>query len=214
MCPDRDLISAYVDGEVPSPWSERLEEHLADCHDCAAVAEGYRALGSRLRADQAFDEAASLSRLRSRVELLLEDMPAAGSRASRGLRLQRSWSALRRQVSLPMPIAAAAALLVLLLAGATTLLALKPARTASIPTASIQTVASGEISPVAFEANNQPASMDELLRYLEARDGQVTLTINLPSGTTFGSSGKPVIMRTNQGQRDPQSGLPVGGSSP
>ncbi len=214
MCPDRDLISAYVDGEVPSPWSERLEEHLADCGDCAAVAAGYRALGARLKADLAVDEAASLSRLRSRVELLLEDMPATGSRASRSPRPQRPWSALRRPVSLPLPIAAAAALLVLLLAGATTLLALKPTRVASLPAASIQTVASGEISPVALEAKSQPGSMDELLRYLEARDGQVTLTINLPSGTTFGSSGKPVIMRTNQGQRDPQNGLPVGGSSP
>jgi hypothetical protein len=52
--------------------------------------------------------------------------------------------------------------------------------------------------------------MDELLRYLDARDGQVTLTIKLPSGTTFGSAGKPVIMRRAQGVQ----GITVGGSSP
>ena len=209
MCPDRDLISAFVDGEVPSPWRERLEEHFLSCLDCAAVAAGYRALGTRLREELAVDEAGSLARGRSRLDLLLEGLPATQGGKSGPHREKTAWQALRRSVSLPLPLAAAAALLVLLLGGATALLALRPGRNAAI-----QTVASGEIIPAALHAKSQPSSMDELLRYLEARDGQVTLTINLPSGTTFGSSGKPVIMRSTQGQRDPQSGLPVGERSP
>ena len=52
--------------------------------------------------------------------------------------------------------------------------------------------------------------MDELLRYLNAGDGQVTLTINLPTGTTFGSAGKPVIMRAGSAVK----GMTVGGSAP
>ena len=38
MCPDRGLLSAYVDGEVPSPWKERLAAHLSECPSCAAQA--------------------------------------------------------------------------------------------------------------------------------------------------------------------------------
>jgi hypothetical protein len=56
--------------------------------------------------------------------------------------------------------------------------------------------------------------MEDLLRYLDARDGQITLTIKLPSGTTFGSAGKPVIMRSGRVIRSPAGGAPVGGSPP
>jgi anti-sigma factor RsiW len=201
MCPDRDLISAFVDGEVPSPWRERIEEHLASCSACASVASGYTSLGERLRSELPADESASLVRLRARVEALLGDPPAVEPTARPVL----VYKAPRRFVSLPLPLAAAAAILVLLLGGATALLALRPSRGLAI-----QTVASGEIAPLPLESKAQPASMDELLRYLEARDGQVTLTINLPSGTTFGSAGKPVIMRSTQ----VQNGTPVGDSSP
>jgi anti-sigma factor RsiW len=203
MCPDRDLVSAYVDGEVPSPWRERLEEHLASCSGCAALAAGYRALGESLRA-AAPDESAALARGRERLEALLGGMaPARADPPSlrRGAEGAFSGAAWRRSVRLPLPLAAAAALIVLVLGGATTVLALKPHAGASI-----QAVASGELaSPQA-----QPASMDELLRYLNSSDGQVTLTINLPTGTTFGSAGKPVIMRAGQAIR----GTTVGGRSP
>lgn len=198
MCPDPDLISAYVDGEVPSPWRERFEEHLASCGDCAAVAAGYRALGEGIRGDSADDAAvaAALERGRVRLDSLLEarSQAAAASSAARP-----AWG---RSISLPLPIAAAAALLVVLLGGATTLIALKP----SSGRAAIRTVASGEIAP----PQAMPASMDELLRYLDSGDGQVTLTINLPTGATFGSAGKPVIMRGGQ----VVSGSPLGDSSP
>lgn len=35
MCPNSDLFSALVDNEVPSPWKEKLEDHLQSCPDCA-----------------------------------------------------------------------------------------------------------------------------------------------------------------------------------
>jgi anti-sigma factor RsiW len=200
MCPDRDLISAYVDGEVPSPWRERLEEHLGGCQACSALVSGYAHLGERLRAELVCNEAESLSRGRSRLDALLEGRPAP---------IADSWKARRHFVSLPLPFAAAAAVFVLLLCATTTFLALKPNRGTSI-----QTVASGEFSPLSQEVKAQPASMDELLRYLDARDGQVTLTIKLPSGTTFGSAGKPVIMRSGRVVHGPATGTTVGGPSP
>lgn len=33
-CPDADLYSAYVDGEVPSPWKEKLQSHINSCQEC------------------------------------------------------------------------------------------------------------------------------------------------------------------------------------
>lgn len=204
MCPDRDLVSAYVDGEVPSPWRERLEEHLASCANCSAIVSGYSGLGARLRAYEVGDEASALTRGRAWLDTLLEGLPAPKG-ALGALPEASAPRSRRRTLSLPLPLAAAAAILVILLGGATTLLALRPRAGADI-----RAVASSEILPMSVGASAQPASMEELLRFLDARDGQVTLTINLPSGTTFGSSGKPVIMRSAQAVR----GTPVGGRSP
>jgi anti-sigma factor RsiW len=203
MCPDRDLVSAYVDGEVPSPWRERLEEHISSCRDCGARAASYAALGERLREEAPSGESASLARGRERLDALLAAAPRAVEPSAlrgpaAGSPFRGAW---RRPVSLSLPMAAAAALIAVLLGGAAAMIALKPGKAASI-----QTVASGELIP----QKAQPASMDELLRYLDSSEGQVTLTINLPTGTTFGSAGKPVIMRTGQVVRV----APAGGSSP
>jgi len=210
MCPDRDLISAYVDGEVPSPWSERLEEHLASCPECAALAKSYALLGESLRAESGEADAAafgySLARGRERLDALL-DTAAPASRPRRrfpsGLSAALSSESWRSSISLPLPLAAAAAILVILLGGATAALALRPTKSSSV-----QTIASGELIPQQSLA--QPASMEELLRYLDSSQGQVTLTINLPTNTSFGSAGKPVIMREGQ----VLNGRTVGGSSP
>jgi len=211
MCPDRDLVSAYVDGEVPSPWRERLEEHLGSCVNCAALAARYSRLGERLRTELASDgvakhEIASLARGRARLDALLEGR--AASRLEEPLRddSPRSW---RRSVSLPLPLAAAAAVLAILLGGATAFFALRPGKGAAI-----QTIASGQIAPLAIPASSQPSSMDELLRYLNAQGGEATLTIKLPTAATFGTAGKPVIMRSGQNLRVTPSGTQAGGSSP
>ncbi len=41
-CPDKDLYSAYVDGELPSPWKEKLESHFENCTDCKKLLKKYQ----------------------------------------------------------------------------------------------------------------------------------------------------------------------------
>lgn len=50
-CPDLDLYSAYADGEVPSPWKEKLEAHLSTCPNCRARSEQYRKLKTLITAN-------------------------------------------------------------------------------------------------------------------------------------------------------------------
>ena len=215
MCPDRDLVSAYIDGEVPSPWKERLEEHFASCTECAALATRYRELGQALCAQGAEAAALVAAKERGRVRLdgLLSSAPEGSSGGLRHAAAQlHAVPRLRnRTISLPIPIAAAAAILVLLLGGTTAALAL---RTNAKGSAVQAAVASGVIAlPAKTQA--QPASMDELLRYLDSSDGQITLTINLPSSTTFGSAGKPVIMRQGRAPRGQTVASPsAGGIAP
>ena len=189
MCPDRELLSAYVDGEVPSPWRERIAEHLAGCGACSAAVERYASLGARLREGACPGEADIVARGKIRFDAMLA---AAGARDSRfedaaparprGRSAAGLWT---RSVSLPLPMAAAAALVLFLLAGLAAAGLLRP-NSGRAPV-----LASAEVVPNAAHE----VSMDSILRYLNTQNAQVTLTINLPSEATFNEPGTPVIVR-------------------
>ena len=49
-CPDKDLYSAYVDGELQSPWKEKIEVHLVSCEKCRSVVDSYRKISLKLSA--------------------------------------------------------------------------------------------------------------------------------------------------------------------
>lgn len=69
-CPDTDLYSAYVDGEVPSPWKEKLESHMASCPTCRKHVERYRLIARGMKeglAPVALDMEASFARLSARI---------------------------------------------------------------------------------------------------------------------------------------------------
>jgi anti-sigma factor RsiW len=194
MCPDRELLSAYVDGEVPSPWSRRIAEHAASCPKCASAIAGYAELGEALRADPLPGEAEALARGRERLEDILAGAAPAPGTAPAPFR-PALW---RRSVRLPLPVAAAAALIAVAAGGAASVLALSQRSQAGAFVASApQAVA----IPAMASPAGQPASMDELLRYLDAHDAQVTITMNLPTGTRFDDSGEPVIIRASQEPR-------------
>ncbi len=119
MCPDETLLTSYVDGEVPSPWKERLELHLAHCSRCAKRTEAYRALSAALRKDIPIDQAQldySLERVRTALAEKRRNLPA-------GMPL---WSArwhgvfallTARKVVLPLPVFIASMLLMVFFAG-------------------------------------------------------------------------------------------------
>jgi anti-sigma factor RsiW len=187
MCPDRELLSAYFDGEVPSPWRERIAEHLASCAPCASVVAGYEELARALKAEDAVGEAQAVARGRARLEGLLA-APALQSAAS------PEPSPWKRSVRLPLPAAAAAVLIALAAGGAAAALALGPSRQGG----AVVAASSAAATPAIASPGVQPSSMDELLRYIDAHAAQVTITMNLPTGTRFDESGEPVIIRASQ----------------
>lgn len=105
-CPDADLYSAYVDGEVPSPWKEKLEAHMAACPECKKRVDRYSALHTLLKkealaVDQAFLDS-SWERLRAR---------AAVSSNERGIRSGKAFLFNPERMSVRMPLPALAAML-------------------------------------------------------------------------------------------------------
>lgn len=128
-CPDPDLYSALLDGEVPSPWKEKLEAHLARCPSCAARFKAYGRIMTAIRASQKTPEAsaewleASRARLESRMASSgLSFAPqGAGSLPFTGGSNRRDWT--HSIVRLPLPALAAMLIAALVLPASVVLLA-------------------------------------------------------------------------------------------
>lgn len=95
MCPDRDILSAFIDGEVGHPWREALEAHVASCASCRAFVDGLRATRQAIQGEGGPDWSGPMERVRRGV------LARAARPAPTAL-----W---RRRLSIPVPLAAAAA---------------------------------------------------------------------------------------------------------
>jgi anti-sigma factor RsiW len=171
MCPDKELLSAYCDGEVPSPWKEKIDSHVRECSACARVLARYRSLGRVLRDAPVprFDMGAVFSCVREAVGR------ASAARPPR-------W---KRRVSLPFAAAAAAALFFF----------------GSGISLSFFAFGSPEAQPLAgrrprrVENAENMKDMDQLLEALRQQDSGMEVTIRLPDSRNFQSYGKPVFLR-------------------
>ena len=102
MCPDRHLISAYLDGEIESPWDKAVAEHLASCQACRLVYNKLAEASRALREEPLADWRAPMERVR--LALHAATPPR-----------RREPPVWERKVSVPLPVAALAAALVLFL---------------------------------------------------------------------------------------------------
>lgn len=117
ICPDKRVISEYFDGELPSPWKEKLEGHITECSDCAQSYKHYSTISTILNKDsdekvQSFDYGASFERLKQKLnELPVHSSPVSSSEDA----AMRECSFWQRSIKLPIPIVAAAVLALLFL---------------------------------------------------------------------------------------------------
>jgi len=100
MCPDRQIISAYLDGEVESPWDAAIEEHIGSCSACSASYARMAKTRRIMQDEPAVDWHAPLERVRR----------ALHARTPPQRQEQPLWV---RKVSIPLPLVALAAALVL-----------------------------------------------------------------------------------------------------
>jgi predicted anti-sigma-YlaC factor YlaD len=100
MCPDREILSAYFDGEIAAPWGREIAAHVATCEKCRARLSGMEGTRRLLADEEAQAWRAPMERVRRRI---LAHVPAG----------RPAFSPWRRQVSLPLPVAVLAAVLLL-----------------------------------------------------------------------------------------------------
>ena len=159
------MLSVYLDGELPSPWREKLESHVSNCPKCAGRIKAYRTISP---ASAIGDEAgAAGERVWQRLSVSID----------RGPRRRAIW---RRNVSLPLPAAAAAILMVAMA------FALLPNR-------------ADEMTGVSLAAETEldvpVQNMESVIEYLIGRSGSEMLILRLPESQSFVSNGEPAIIR-------------------
>lgn len=175
MCPDRELLSALVDGEVPSPWSDALERHILGCQTCAREVASLRSLHSLL-ADDAATLDISAAGACERVEEQLRLQPP------RSARVDQLWT---RRYAIPLPAAAAAAVLMAVLSFA---LIQSNRHNADLRVAVQKAI---EATPVSTSG----VGIESILDYLSKQNAAVNVNITLPAGTYAGATGEPFIVR-------------------
>lgn len=102
MCPDRDILSAYIDGELGVPWDEAIAAHVASCARCRAILDGLHETRLALHGEGEPDWKGSMERVRQGILAHAAARPAPSP----------LW---RRNVPVPVPVAALAAAIVLCL---------------------------------------------------------------------------------------------------
>jgi anti-sigma factor RsiW len=190
MCPDPSILSAYRDGEVPSPWAERIAAHVSSCAECARRIESHGRLSAVFAVSPQAD---SVERAKARVAERLEASIAASPRTRRG-----PW---HRYLVLPLPLAIAAALVVAAVPANAILGRLTPRQGAAI--ASETPGKAGIARPVSVPGTAGTAASGDfsdfasLLDYLNGQEGYIRITVDIPPNRKFAPGGPAEIRKVS-----------------
>ncbi|MDR1802546.1 MAG: zf-HC2 domain-containing protein [Treponema sp.] len=192
MCPDRQLISLYCDGELPSPWKEKLEAHLESCAECRNILAGYQNLDGYLqelsRENLQEAEERVWKKLANEVGAAIPDLPENTGQTRRIEWGQKKvWS---RTVTLPLPAAAAAILIIIgFLAFMVRGNANRPLPAAQDSVAAATNIGFDEQGMLDIQ------DMNDVLQYLSRQDDSIPfMIIHIPESWNFSRSGEPALI--------------------
>ncbi len=171
MCPDDQLLSAHLDKEVPSPWSEKLTHILESDSECKKRFERLQAVRTVLHAQPEPDFAGAQDRVWQELEKRKAFAPVPHR---------------FRTISVSLPAAAAAAMAILAVGVLASYVALRPPAQA---TAAVGPAAIAEGLTVRVE------DIEQLLRIINAGEPVRQVQIDLPDQSRFQFAGEPRLIR-------------------
>ena len=191
MCPDRQIISLYLDGELPSPWKEKMKDHLESCPKCRAGFAAYS--GTKEKLGDLREDTIQAAQDRVWAKLIARDAAAEDWNITPSDNLyvvKRSPRIWRGSVTLPLPVAAAAAVLIIVAFFA---LAGMRGRNPSAPVVQQDSVAALNIG-LDDQGIVPVTDMNGVLRYLSSQDNGDFMVIRLPETQNFSRIGDPTLI--------------------
>ncbi|MCL2441163.1 MAG: zf-HC2 domain-containing protein [Treponema sp.] len=210
MCPDKQLLSIYVDGELPSPWKEKIEVHINNCPICREMYDNFRHLHELFKKDTTVtrtyveritDESApGKGEERTYTE---EEMQQTKERIWNNINEKRKYRSRmwNRRLSIPLPAAAAAAVVIALVTG----LWIRGETFLQTGFAARQAEAERVDFILAAEENipiMPTADINGVLQFLTP-DGTDIIILRLPESSNFSRTGDPAILRAADYRRYP-----------
>jgi len=220
MCPDPQLLSIYMDGELPSPWKEKMESHLAECSECGekfkelkrlqeffkkdtsqklAVADSSGHVSEELYSEQELMEAAMnrvWQKLEARSNRTYPYRTRSYGRQRQLSRINRQTENLwKRRLSIPLPAAAAAAIIIALMI--TTWFRGGSVGNNAVANARIESVNKTNFIPASEEEVSgviPTGNISDVLQYLSS-NGKEIIILQLPENSNFSRAGEPAIIR-------------------
>ena len=108
ICPNKDLLSAYIDGELAFPWKGMIDQHLQQCAVCKKIYGQYAAVHRYMQisvAETELDTGASFAKLLAKRNTVLQNDSQTKKRRW-GLSPSERWFS--SSIRVPIPAAAAA----------------------------------------------------------------------------------------------------------
>ncbi|MCL2443275.1 MAG: hypothetical protein FWD13_07395 [Treponema sp.] len=219
MCPEPQLLSIYVDGELPSPWDEKLESHLNECSICREKLESFKKLHDLLKKDT--------NVRRTIVDKRIIKLPSTGNEPKEHHQefleepelvdavKKRVWKNLssrqhyrtnkriwKRKLSIPIPAIAAAAIAITLMTGLLVYSAtvslnddLIKKQNEAAERVNFNLAAEEEMSSISTTAD-----IYGVFQYLSSNGAEI-IVLELPPETSFHRAGEPAILRAADYQR-------------
>ncbi len=171
MCPDDHLLSAHLDGEVPSPWKERIDSILASDAECRQRFQRISTTHTKLHTAPQPDFAAAQERVWSAIEKRTVYVPAAHR---------------FRTISVSLPVAAVAAMAILAVGVLASFLALRVPAFAG---------ATADQDGLDTDLTIRAEDVEQLLRLVNSSEPVRQVQIDLPDQSRFQFSGEPRLIR-------------------
>ena len=173
MCPDKNLLSAYFDGELGKPWSLDIEAHVSECNSCRRALDGFQAVRSSLASSTLHEELEHEAQAISGWNLL-----------QRRLAFAFSVPAWRRRFQVPIPVFAGMTLLVIALSVVLLMSFFSQKEYDPFNSVTRAPLEGGEF-----------ASVEEILNFLDARGEGRSSTFQLPQDTKLRFWSEPTLIR-------------------